>query len=152
VVARVFLGAVTCDMRIHGENVRPCNLLIIPKGVLHGRPEAARDMVSKAASVVLVCGPSSLVGVGRSSGCGGTGQSGHHARCSVVSVIRFGRLAKTVRVVISTVYWVNPISADGRLLSSSRGASVKVRRRSWRAMPRRCTGLVVGGGSRDVRG
>jgi hypothetical protein len=59
------------------------------------------------------------------------GNLGRHACCSVVSVVRFEPWQKTVRVVASMIYSVNPISANGHFLFSSRGTSVKVQRRSW---------------------
>jgi hypothetical protein len=92
---------------------------------------------------------------GPSPGCGGNKLSGRHACCSVLVLSRLlgsDPWQKTVRVVASTVYWVNPISADGRFLFSPRGAPVKGRR-SWRAVSRTCAGLVVVGrlGSSRVR-
>jgi hypothetical protein len=90
---------------------------------------------------------------GPSPGCGGNRLSDRHACCSVLLwLLGSDPWQKTVRGVASTVYWVNPISADGRFLFSPRGASVKGRL-SWRAVSRTCAGLVVVGrlGSSRVR-
>ena len=80
--------AIACDMRVHGKNYRPCDLRVIPGGVLRERPETHQEHgfagIRRARTVY---GPSSLVGaqVGR---CGRTKESGRHACCSVVSVAK----------------------------------------------------------------